>query len=189
MPANHNIPHTPEAREKMRKSHIGVPVLCRRRETKVIDGVTLYRCGTCELFKPRDEFYVEKRTIFGIRSQCKVCHSHTAISSRDPEKTKAAGRRSEAVRRARKANSSVTITNKDWDELERLWGSKCLKCGSVNNLQWDHIIPLALGGDHCVANLQRLCRKCNERKQAREADYRTQEQKQWVVEFRRVENV
>jgi hypothetical protein len=45
--------------------------------------------------------------------------------------------------------------------------------------------------DHPI-NFQPLCRPCNERKQAREVDYRTPEQRAaiqavWVVEFRRAE--
>jgi 5-methylcytosine-specific restriction endonuclease McrA len=171
----------------MRKAHTGVPSLWRRREVRVINGEAFYRCGTCKAFKPRDAFYAEKRTLFGIKSQCKTCHSRTAISSRDPEKVRASGRRSEAARRARKANRSVAITLQDWIVLEHLWGTKCLKCGSTHNLQWDHIVPLSRGGDHCVENLQRLCKKCNEHKHAKGVDYRSQRQKQWIVEFKRSE--
>lgn len=63
-------------------------------------------------------------------------------------------------------------------------------CGTARNPTWDHVIPLAKGGDHHPLNLQPLCRACNEKKQAQTADYRTDEQREavsavWVVEFRR----
>ncbi len=55
----------------------------------------------------------------------------------------------------------------------------------MEDLQWDHVIPLSRDGMHCITNLQRLCRKCNERKHVGAADYRTEIQKVWVIEFER----
>ena len=41
---------------------------------------------------------------------------------------------------------------------------KCNHCGSQNELQFDHVIPLSLGGGSTDANLQILCGPCNRRK-------------------------
>jgi 5-methylcytosine-specific restriction protein A len=44
---------------------------------------------------------------------------------------------------------------------------QCQSCGQTNletNLTIDHIIPLALGGQNDISNLQTLCFSCNQQK-------------------------
>jgi 5-methylcytosine-specific restriction endonuclease McrA len=43
-------------------------------------------------------------------------------------------------------------------------GNCCKKCGAVDDLTIDHILPKSRGGGHDPSNLQTLCRKCNELK-------------------------
>lgn len=43
---------------------------------------------------------------------------------------------------------------------------RCRGCGSVAELQFDHIIPVAMGGGSNPENLQILCGPCNRRKGA-----------------------
>jgi 5-methylcytosine-specific restriction enzyme A len=42
----------------------------------------------------------------------------------------------------------------------------CQKCGAVDNLTIDHIIPLALGGSNDISNFHTLCKSCNSSKGA-----------------------
>jgi HNH endonuclease len=43
-------------------------------------------------------------------------------------------------------------------------GRRCVQCGSVEDLQFDHILPVSLGGATSVQNLQILCGECNRAK-------------------------
>jgi 5-methylcytosine-specific restriction endonuclease McrA len=43
-------------------------------------------------------------------------------------------------------------------------GGRCVECGSNFDLQYDHVLPVALGGATTAENLQLLCAECNRRK-------------------------
>lgn len=45
-------------------------------------------------------------------------------------------------------------------------GGACAECGGQFNLQYDHVIPVALGGATSIDNLQLLCQDCNLEKSA-----------------------
>lgn len=45
-------------------------------------------------------------------------------------------------------------------------GGCCVECGATFDLQYDHVIPVALGGASTAENLQLLCAPCNQRKGA-----------------------
>lgn len=45
-------------------------------------------------------------------------------------------------------------------------GGQCVECGSTFDLQYDHVIPVALGGATSFENLQLLCGRCNREKSA-----------------------
>ena len=82
-------------------------------------------------------------------------------------------------KKSRKLSPSVVFTrSREWKNIRgralEKYGTECLKCGSSENIQVDHIKPksqypeLALD----IENLQPLCWDCNKKKGVSEIDYR-----------------
>lgn len=92
MPANHTVPHTAAAKAKMSAAKKGKANVARRRESKIVDGATHWKCGRCGEFFPVEGFYRNKRTLLGITSECRKCHCQTSIKSRDKDSARDANR-------------------------------------------------------------------------------------------------
>ncbi len=46
-------------------------------------------------------------------------------------------------------------------------GGRCVRCGAEDDLQFDHVIPVAKGGGNAHGNIQILCGNCNRAKSDR----------------------
>ena len=87
------------------------------------------------------------------RAAQKLDRAHMLLNVEEGRAPRARGRREAIPREVRRA-----VFERD--------GGKCAHCGSHFDLQYDHVIPVALGGATTTANLQLLCGDCNREKGA-----------------------
>ena len=81
------------------------------------------------------------------------------------------------VKRARQravsaGSSGPHFTATEWLELVLACGLRGLRCGHLDDLTVDHVVPLALGGSNLIENIQPLCSECNGIKGCGVDDYR-----------------
>lgn len=80
------------------------------------------------------------------------------------------GRRKEYDRRRRalkRATAIGFITPEMLEAKFAYWGNRCWMCASTDDLQVEHVKPLARGGAHVLANLRPACGTCNRTKATR----------------------
>ncbi|MGQ0657552.1 MAG: HNH endonuclease [Chromatiales bacterium] len=58
------------------------------------------------------------------------------------------------------------LTNAVMSEVWTRDGGKCVDCGSIEDLEFDHVIPFSKGGSSTTDNLRILCRVCNRKRGA-----------------------
>lgn len=109
-----------------------------------------YICENCNSFGPHTTEVIEhkfKRKYFYFCSL--ACKENWEINN--PEKFYEDFHRQSIPNSVRK-----TVWNRD--------GGKCSKCGSKDEIEFDHIIPVAKGGPSTVNNIELLCKTCNRSK-------------------------
>jgi 5-methylcytosine-specific restriction endonuclease McrA len=53
--------------------------------------------------------------------------------------------------------------------MSEVWtrdAGKCTVCGSMDDLEFDHVLPFSKGGSSPTENLRILCQKCNRQRGA-----------------------
>lgn len=96
----------------------------------------------------------EVEALLVMQEQCKQRQIDTAQATLAMR----SGPRLAAGRRAIPDDVKVYVMKRD--------GGSCRACGSTTELQFDHIIPLKMGGSNNAENLQILCGPCNRSKSA-----------------------
>lgn len=68
-------------------------------------------------------------------------------------------------KKIRRSYANVFISNKTVrTTVIELYGDKCVRCGSGENIAMDHVIPITKNGKDHIDNLQPLCGSCNSKK-------------------------
>ena len=64
-------------------------------------------------------------------------------------------------RRAKIAETECTLTPEEWEQVLKSYDYRCAYCGSKENIQMDHIIPVSKNGPTTKHNIVPACRSCN----------------------------
>ena len=142
-------------------------------DINTLDEYTDYEWMKGEEYSPDEPYYsVEKREqIKKFFENNGFWNFYSFVSEERIEEIKYNIRKSEEFdenqnkykTRRRRANSFIArkIIR---EKVFKIHGEKCLKCGSKENIQLDHIVPVAAGGLDEIKNLQPLCKACNSSK-------------------------
>lgn len=98
------------------------------------------------------------------------CYATLAYSRSDKSKHQVWS----AARRGRVKNAEGSFTPTEWSGIMDLYDSKCLICGTKENISIDHVDSLYNGGTNWMWNLQPLCLSDNKKKWKSSIDYRTE---------------
>ena len=134
-------------------------VMARQHETPVEIGCDDERRRTYWLF--RDEFYWEDEGYDEVAVKALILERLTQ-KDRRVQRAVALMQQTQAMDVPARApipdEVKIFVWNRD--------GGRCVRCGSNQLLEFDHIIPVAMGGANTARNLQLLCETCNRSKGA-----------------------
>lgn len=138
-------------------------IVAARQEARLLkkigDFQLKYRHGLKGFWLFRDEFFVTSQELEPVEATALLLEAENKIKARIM-RARALMEQVEAVESRGRApipdDVKVAVWNRD--------GGKCVRCGSNENIEFDHIIPFSKGGSSTFRNLQILCEPCNRAK-------------------------
>ena len=112
--------------------------------------------GTRTLWMTTDGFYWDDE---GLDAEAVALLAWDRLRRRDAQidRLRTIRAREEEVGRARRARIPDEVRAFAWERD----GGACVRCGTQDDLQFDHVIPVARGGGNAPDNIQILCGDCN----------------------------
>lgn len=121
--------------------------------------MTEKKCSKCGEIKDLDVFSTWSQSKDGKRPYCKPCQKIYRKYLR--ETYPATYRAKSNNRRARQKSANGRFTAKDWNSRLDYYGGSCIYCGSSEQIEVEHRIPLSRGGTNWPSNLAPACKSCN----------------------------
>jgi|HubBroStandDraft_4_1064222.scaffolds.fasta_scaffold31514_2 5-methylcytosine-specific restriction endonuclease McrA len=164
-----------------RLTRIGRPAKCLVEVRDCVEGKT---CVGCTEWRPIERFARHQECVGGRRNTCTTCEGRRAYKAnpersiesvrlyrlRHPARSKTIARRASARRRVRIASGDVfEIRDEDLEALIDGFDGRCAYCGDPA-CSFDHVIPIAKGGEDRIENLLPACRPCNSSKKDKTLD-------------------
>lgn len=159
------------------------------------------KCALCKDWKDETEFSRHSRSKGGLNTECRKCRAdrakqyystHSTQENKrianwqrnNPDKTKRYNKawaknnpekkRIYCVNRRARVRKAGTLTAEEWVSVLNKYGNKCIHPGcQEKKVEIDHVVPLSIGGENSVNNVQPLCRRHNSSKHTKCTDYRT----------------
>jgi len=130
--------------------------------------------GYCQMHYARWKKYGSPHTVKLLKNRpCKVKECENKARSngyclkhwRETETFRIRHRIYSANRRSLQANAPINdLTKKCWMQSLKHFNHECAYCGSKENIEQDHVIPLTKRGSHTKTNVIPACRSCNSSK-------------------------
>lgn len=154
------------------------------------------KCHACGTDKSESEFGICRSKKDGLQTQCKKCKADYRAKNRNKARETSAKwrkdnpdykpKRNNAKRReyyrknktrvlswAHSRGNRVRMDHAGVVDKFQYHGNACIYCGSSENLEIEHRIPVSRGGTNMLANLAPACRSCNASKRdMTETEYR-----------------
>ena len=108
---------------------------------------TTKRCAKCKTIKAVSEFHRHSKNADGLQAYCKPCILY-------------ANREATFRRRAKDYGYEPIVEKFEIIQLIHRDGDGCARCGQEWN-EFDHVVPVRVGGQHVLSNVQLLCRRCH----------------------------
>lgn len=123
-------------------------------------------------YKKRPELLAKKKASY-LENKPKYLEKSRKYREENPEKVKAAmtewvsahpGNLRKNNKKRKAVLRGATAKAISVKELESLLSKPCFYCGSKDDIQIDHVVPIARGGLHSIGNLAPACKSCNSSK-------------------------
>ena len=112
-------------------------------------------------YQKNKEQISKKKKEYTEKNKVKYAKYHLEYARRNVDKCKI----KQHKRKAKLKSLPSTLTKNQWDDTVSHFNNSCAYCGSEEQIQQEHFVPLSKGGEFTHNNIIPACMKCNCSKQ------------------------